>query len=181
MRLLSVREILRPLAFALVVIGCMVSAPAFACFCSCSGSDLSGYDQLFSGLVISTERVARIAKPVAGEDSLENPGYWVRTRILVLRIWRGAPSIVTEVWIPVVTDCDSPPIIASHFVALVQFEGDRSVAQKTLCNCDQNLAATEGPGSFTAAGVALAALLICAITVALLWLVNSVRRRRYFR
>jgi hypothetical protein len=137
------------------------------------------YDQVFSGLVISTERIDESVAVAAapGEKVVDDPGYWTRSRILVLRIWRGAPSAVAELWTPVATDCDSPPIAGFFFVALVRSERGRSVATNSFCDCAEKAAATEGRGTFTVAGIAITAAAICAAAIALLPLVRIVRRR----
>lgn len=173
------------LAFALVVFGCAFSAPVVACICRDADSTATGvraaeYDEIFSGLVISTERIDEpvAAAAVSGEEIVEDPGYWTRSNILVLRIWRGAPSTVAEVWTPVVTDCESPPIAGSYFVALVQSEIGRGVASNSLCDRAQKAAATEGRGAFAFSGIAIIAAAICAAAIALLALVKVIRRRR---
>lgn len=179
-------------AVALVVCGYAFSAPAIACVCSCSpllsqGKDTAvadirpaEYDQVFSGLVISTEHTDEpvAAAGVAGEKVVEDPGYWARSKILVLRTWRGTPSQLAEVWTPVVTDCDSPPIAGFYFVALVRSENGRGVANNSRCDCHQRAAATEGRGAFAVAGIAITAVAIGAAAIALLSLVKVIRRRR---
>jgi len=172
-------------AFALVVLGCAFSAPAVACLCSCSEVnpaeyDQTLYDQAFSGLVISTERIDKqvSAAAISSERAVEDPGYWIRSRVLVLRVWRGAPSTVAEVWTPVVTDCDSPPLTGFYFVALVRTEGGRSVASNSFCDCSEKAAAKKGRGTFAVAGIAISAAAICAAAIALLLLVKVIRRRR---
>jgi hypothetical protein len=172
------------LAFAVVIFGCAFSAPVIACICRDADSLATGvraaeYDEIFSGLVISTERIDEpvAAAAVSGDEVVEDSGYWIRSRILVLRIWRGAPPTVAEVWTPVVANCDSPPITGSYFVALVQSEIDRDVARYSLCDRAWKAAATEGRGAFAFAGIALTAAAICAVAIALLLLVKVVRRR----
>lgn len=178
-------------AFALVISGCTFSAPAVACLCSCSvfsspAKDSTAtefrpaeYAQIFSGLVISTERIDQpvAAAAVSGETVVEE-NYWTRSRILVLRIWRGAPSTVAEVWTPGGSSCDIPPIPGFYFVALVRAEKGRSVASNSFCDCAEKAAAREGPGAFTGAAIAIAAAAIGAAAAALLLLVRVVRRRR---
>jgi hypothetical protein len=179
-----------PLAFALVIFGCAFSTPAVACLCSCSvfssrGADTAGaavtpteYEQIFSGLIISTERIDEpvvAATAASGGNVVEAPGYWIRSRILVLRSWRGAPSTVAEVWTPVGSDCDSPPIVGSYFVALVRSEKGRSVASNSPCDCAQKAAATEGRGAFTVAGIVIIAAAICAAAIASLSLAKVIR------
>lgn len=179
-------------AFVLVASGFAFSAPAVACVCSCSvfsspGKDSAAaevtpadYHEVFSGLVLSTERIDQpvAAAPVSGEKVIEDPGRWIRSRILVLRIWRGAPSTVAEVWTPVVTDCDSPPMIGSYFVALVRSQDGRSVASNSICDCARKAAATAGRGDFAVAGIAISAAAIFAAAIALVSLVKVIRGRR---
>ena len=194
------QRLARLLAIALVVFGCAFSAPAVACLCSCSVFSTPGkypiatelrpadyYDQVFSGLIISTERTREpvvvgpsvvVGKTASGETVVEDPGYWSRSRVLVLRVWRGTPSTVAEVWTPIVSDCDVQLIPGFHFVALVRTEKGRSVARNTYCDCVEKDAATQGRGAFTGASIALTAAAFGAATMALLWLVKVIRRRR---
>ena len=97
------------LAFMVLIVFSVSSAPAFACLCSCEGAATQGkrstdldeaagqYDQVFSGLVISTERTA---EPAIGAANLGGGGaasdlrFWTRSKILVLHIWRGAPPTI---------------------------------------------------------------------------------------
>jgi hypothetical protein len=186
--------VVRRLAVALVMLGCAFSAPAVACLCSCSIFSTPGeypikvsptkYEQVFSGLVISTGRTGEpvvappivVGKTASGETIVEDPGYWIRSRVLVLRVWRGTPSMVAEVWTPNLSDCDVPLTPGFHFVALVRTEKGRSVAHNTYCDCVEKDAWTQGRGTFTGASIALAASLGAA-AIALLWLVKVVRRR----
>jgi hypothetical protein len=181
----------RPLAIALVVLGSTFSAPAGACLCSCSifssqSRDATAtevpaeYRQIFSGLVISTERINEpvAATTVSSGEFVVDPGYWIKSKILVLRIWRGTPSTLAEVWTPVQGNCDSPPITDFHFVALVRTEKGRSVAGNSPCDCDLKAAATEGRGAFTIAGFTVTAAAAGAAVLALLWLMKVIRRRR---
>jgi hypothetical protein len=186
------------LAFALAIFAGTFSPPAVACFCDCSIYSspkqdptatpfrTADYDQIFSGLVISSERTDEPVSTAApeewetasGERVMVSPGYWTRSSILVLRIWKGAPSPVAEVWTPVESDCESPPIPSFNFVALVRTEKGRSVAGNSLCDCAQRAAATEGRGAYTALGIPFIAAAIFAAAIALLSLVKVVRRRR---
>lgn len=185
------RHLAHLLALALAVIGCGFSAPAVACLCSCSifsVGDFAGievkpaaeYHQIFSGLVISTERMDEPVVPAvaSNEQSAEAPGYWIRSRILVLRIWQGAPSTVAEVWTPVVSSCDSPPRTGSYFVALTRSETGRNVARHSPCDCAQKAAITQAAGDFTVTGIALIVAAVSAASRVLFSLVNVVRRRR---
>ena len=182
----------RLLAVALVIVGGAFSAPAMACLCSCSifstpAKDATAtevtpaeYDQVFSGLVISTERTSEPvrAPEVLNEKFVVDPGYWIKSKVLVLRIWRGTPSTVAEVWTPILSDCDLRPITGFHFVALVRTEKGRRVAGNTFCDCAAKAAATEGPGTFAVAGIAITAAALGAAAIALLLLVKVIRRRR---
>lgn len=170
----------RPLAFAFATFGSAFSATAVACLCASADIRPVEYDEVFSGLVISTERTddSVTGTTSSGETVVEDRGYRARSRILVMRTWRGAPSTVAEVWTPVATDCDSPPIPGSYFVALVRSEKGRGVASNSLCDYAQKAAATKQRGSFAVAGITIATAVIGAAAVALLWLVKIIRRRR---
>jgi hypothetical protein len=183
---------MKRMAAALVVFGSTFSAPAMACLCSCSISSTPAkdstatevtpaeYDQVFSGLVISTERTSEPvrAPEVLNEKFVADPGYWIKSKVLVLRIWRGTPSTVAEVWTPILSDCDLRPITGFHFVALVRMEKGRRVAGNTFCDCAEKAAATEGRGAFSIAGIAITAAAVGAAAIALLLLVRVIRRRR---
>ena len=172
--------------FAFALVSCCCTSSAIAYICSeATEFRPAQYDQVFSGLVLSTERTGNTVRvagaPLAvvhGERVVEDPGYWSRSRILVLRIWQGAPPTVAELWIPVVTDADSPPIPASLFVALVRSEKGRSVATNSACARLRKAAATEGRGAFTVVGIAIIAATVCTAAIALLSLMRIVRRRR---
>lgn len=173
-----------PLALAVLVFGYALSAPALACLCDCWGSaadteiTAAEYDQVFSGIVISTERIDRAAEVASTGEVDESPGYWIRSRVLVLRIWRGAPPLVAEVWTPVATSCDTHPITGFYFLALVRSEEGRDVALSTFCDCALKAAATEGRGSFSIAGMTITATSIGVVALALISLVKVFRRRR---
>lgn len=174
------RRLARVLASAFVTFGAAFSATAVACLCASSDLKPVEHDEVFSGLIIATERTD---EPVAdasysGDKVVEDPGYWARSRILVIRTWRGAPSTVADVWTPVVTDCDSPPIAGSYFVALVRSENGRGVASNSPCDDAQKAEATKQGGGFAVAGIAITAGVLGAATVALLPLVKIIRRRR---
>jgi hypothetical protein len=166
---------------ALAVFGCAFSAPAVACLCNCSIFSTPGkypvgtkprpaeyYEQVFSGLVISTERTREpvvsppvvVGKTASGDVVVEDPGHWIRSRVLVSRIWRGTPSAVAEVWTPILSDCDVQPIAGFPFVALARTEKGRSVAGSTYCDCDEKTAARKGRGAFTIAGAVAGILLV---------------------
>lgn len=182
---------------AVALVGLAFSVPALACLCSCSifskwsaedtiaaEEGFAKYDQAFSGFVVSTRRVDEpvIDPPVViNDDLVESPGYWIRSRILVLRIWRGAPTTVTEVWTPVFTNCDSSPILGSYFVAIVRLEDGRSVARNSSCDCPLIATATKGPETIAAAGAAITVAAVGAAAFALFALARVVRRRRLLR
>jgi hypothetical protein len=183
------RRLAGPLVALLAIFGGGYSAPAVACLCSCSlfstpapvsgvDTQLAGYDQIFSGVVIGTERVDAPADPPAPSDQgvVVAERYWIRTRILVLRTWRGTPSAVAELWIPVFTNCDSPPIPGSYFVALVRTDEDRNVAGSSLCDCGLRAAATAGRATYSMAGVAITSGMFFVVAFALYWMVRRFRR-----
>lgn len=179
-----------PLALAFLVFGHAFSRPAVACLCNCSIFSSWGrgstdaeitpaeYDHVFSGLVIATERIERVAEEGSTEGVSEDPGYWIKSRILVLRIWRGAPPTVAEVWTPVASSCDTQPITGLYFVALVRSDEGRNVAPSSYCDCDEKAAATQGRGAYAMVGMAIIAAGICAVAVALISLQKVFRRRR---
>jgi hypothetical protein len=89
----------RLLAFAFASFGSVFGATAVACVCASADVRLvEEYDEIFSGLVISTERTDQPVTDTASSDEavVEDHGYRVRSRILVMRTWRGAPSTVAE-------------------------------------------------------------------------------------
>jgi len=174
----------KSLAIAFATLGAALSAgTAIACLCASADFNPDEYDAVFSGLVISTERsyVPMPETTFSDEESVENPGYWVKSRILVMRIWRGAPSTVAEVWTPVVTSCDSPPIVGFYFVALVRPEKGRDVASNSWCDYAQKRAATKEVGAFAVTGIAIATGAIGAATVVLVSLFRVIRRHRSSR
>jgi hypothetical protein len=180
------------LVFVLFMFCSAISEPALACLCSCEGNAINGsrattadatsdqYDQVFSGLVISTKRIDEpVAEAaVSGDGFVEDPGHWIRSRMLVIRVWRGAPSTMAELWTPVATNCDLPPIAGSYFVAAARTEKGRSVASNSLCECDQKAALTAGRGTFALTSVAIIGTAICAAAIVLLMLGKVIRRVR---
>jgi hypothetical protein len=180
------------LAFMILIVFSVSSGPAFACLCSCEGAATEGersteldeaaarYDQVFSGLVISTERIAAAAIGAANEDSgaVSDLGFWTKSRVLVLHIWRGAPPAIAEVWIPGGSSCDLGIIAGLHFVALARTEKGRSIARHSECECGVMAAATKGRGSYTNAGVAIIAVTFGLAALALAWLGISIWRLR---
>ena len=105
-----------------------------------------------------------------------DPGYWTKSKILVLRIWRGTPLPVAEVWTPITTDCDLPPITGLYFTALVRSEKGRRVASNSPCDCNEKAVATKGSATLTIAGTAFTSSAIVATAGALLWLGKVIRR-----
>lgn len=180
----------RPLATALVILASTFSAPAVACLCSCSifpspNTDAAvtdvpaDYRHIFSGLVLSTERINEpvVAAPTPSGELMMDPGHWIKSKVLVLRTWRGTPPAVAEVWTPVHGDCDSPPFTGLYFVALVREEKGRDVAGNSPCECALRAAATEGSGSFAVAGVAILASTVCTVGFAFFLLLRVIRPR----
>src|SRR5262249_24223099 len=141
------------LAFITLVASSVAGAPASACMMSCASSaEAAGrYDQVFSGLIISTEIIpdltvegaARAAADPSG-TAVRDLSFWTRSQILVLRNWRGVPPTVTEVWTPGGTSCDLPMIAGFHFVALVRVDKGRSIARHTDCEGNFNMEAILG-------------------------------------
>jgi hypothetical protein len=179
-------------AVALAIFACTFSVPAAACLCSCSifskpGKDAiaaevgaAGYDQVFSGFIIGTERIDEpaAAEPVSSATSVDERGYWTKSRVLVLRIWQGTPSTVTDVWTHVVTDCDPSPSRGTYFVALVRYQEGRNVARNSSCDCARKAAATQGSSAFAVGGITIAAAALGTPLAALLWLVKIIQRRK---
>lgn len=164
-------------SFALFICGCTSSAIAAMCT-ETAEFNPAQYDQVFWGLVISTERIKTVVPAEVPGEIVEDPGYWSRSRILVLRIWKGAPPTVAELWTPVVTDADFPLIPTSLFVALVRSEKGRSVATNSICDRPLKAAATESRGVFAVKGMAIIAAAVFTAALAFLLLVRMVRRRR---
>jgi hypothetical protein len=108
----------------------------------------------------------------------EDPGFWIRSRVLVLRIWQGAPATLAQVWTPVATSCDNPPIIGTFFVARVAHEEGRSVARRSYCDCDLTAAEAVERGSIAPAGVAIVSAATALVAVLLLVSFKALRRRR---
>jgi hypothetical protein len=165
------------------LVGAAVSAPVMACLCSdWDPSELeasaSQFDQVFAGLIIWTERSTNTEAPTSPEAAALDPGYWVKSTVLVLRVWRGTPPMVTEVWTPEVTDCDLTVIPGLYFVALVKHEGSRSVARYSDCARALRAFATKGPATFDRGGVATVGAVLGFSSIAFVWLVRIVRRRK---
>jgi len=151
--------------------------------CSCEGYEADTksdqYDQVFSGLILSAERVNEpvTALVEVGPNLVLDPGFWIKSKILVLRVWRGAPSTTAEVWTPVVTDCDTPPMPGLYFMALVRTKEGRSVAERAYCNCDE-AALTAGGGTLVLTNVVILAAAIGVVGIALVLLLRQFRRSR---
>src|SRR3954471_9885448 len=97
------------IAFALPV----ACAPASACMESCTYSEAGGrYDRVFSGLIISTERIPEPTVEAAGPQgtAVRDFRFWTKSKILVFRTWRGSPPTIAEVWTPGGSSCDMPMI-----------------------------------------------------------------------
>jgi hypothetical protein len=161
------------LAFIIFVAWCVAGAPASACMTSCASSEEAAarYDQVFSGLIISTEIIPEPTVDTANPDgtAVREFRFWTKTRILVLRIWRGAPPTIAEVWTPGGSSCDLPMIAGFPFVALARVEKGRSVARHTDCEGDPSTAAAKGRGAYTDAGVAIIAATFCVVALTLTW------------
>jgi len=183
----------RAAALAFLFCSWLIAASADACICACESSTyrqmaaagtrtvLGHYDEVFSGWILSTQRVNNpsISGGATFQGTETYPYYWVRSKVLVVRIWRGAPSVITEVWTPGGNSCDMPMLAGIHFVALVSKEGDRRIARQSMCDCGITAAATTGRGAYTAAGLTLLAILGSVVAFLLLWLSKTVRRRMF--
>ena len=168
---------------AITLIGAALSSTAMACLCSdWKASELeasaSQYEQVFAGLIVWQSSEPREAAPPAFGVPALDPGYWVKSKVLVLRVWRGAPPLVAEVWTPVVISCDSWPVPGSYFVALAKHESGRNVASNSECEGPLRAYATAGPATIAMAGIAATAAVLGLVAFAAVWLVKIVRRRR---
>lgn len=169
----------------IALVGAALSAPAIACLCSDwepSGLEAraSEYEQIFAGLIIWTETTDEpvLGAPFTTDYSGIDPGYWAKSKVLVLRVWRGAPSMVTEVWTPVASSCDLRPLPAFYFVALVKREKGRNVDRYNYCDGPLRAYATRGPATLAPGGYALLAVILGVVFIAFTWLRNKVRRKR---
>lgn len=175
---------MRLLSLAIIVFCATLSAPALACMCANSETvevTPNAYEQVFSGVVLSAEHTDEpvIAHPVfLGDGVVESRGHWIKSKVLVLRVWRGMPSTVAEVWTPNLTDCDLWPIPGFYFTALVQTEYGRRMAGNTYCDGAERTAATAGRGTFMFPGIAVFVAALGAVAIALFSLVKVVRRYR---
>lgn len=168
-------------AFALIAAA--LSSTATACLCSnWETSKLeataSQYEEVFSGLIIWQSSEPREALPdTLGMPAL-NPGSWVKSKVLVLRVWRGELPMVAEVWTPVVTSCDYWPIPGSYFVSLVEHDAGRRVAENSECAEPLRDYATSGPAKIAMSGYATIAAVLGLFTMLAVWVTKLVRRRR---
>jgi hypothetical protein len=137
---------------------------------SCNAAPIQ-YDAVFSGLVISTQT---LPEPSSAPDLR----FWTKSKILVLHIWQGAPSTITEVWTPGGSSCDQAILAGFHFVALARNENDRLIAHNSDCENDVVAAATQGRGTYTKAAVTLIAAAFLVTAVVLTWSVISIRQLR---
>ena len=174
-------EYARSLAFIIPFAMSVACAPASACMMSCAYSEAAGrYDRVFSGLIISTERIPQSTVEAANPDgtAVRDFRFWTKSKILVLHIWRGAPPTVAEVWTPGGSSCDLPMIAGFRFVALARVEKGRSIAFHTNCEGDLSMEATLGRGTYTTAGMAIIAATFCVAALALAWLGVAIWRLR---
>ena len=169
------------LAFIIAFASSVACAPASACMMSCAYSEAGGrYDHVFSGLIISTETIPEPTVEAASPNgaAVRDFRVWTKSKILVLRIWRGSPPTVAEVWTPGGTSCDLPMIAGFHFVALVRVENGRSIAFHTNCEGDLNMGAALGRGTYTTAGVAIIVATMCVAALGLIWLGVAISKLR---
>lgn len=175
------------LSFAVVLAACGIafSGPAIACICAnpdapALEASASSVDQVFSGLIIWTERSDEPVMPsgISPDASALDPGHWIRSRVLVLRVWRGTPPVVAEVWTPVIFDCDGRPIPGSYFVALVNRDAGRDVAENSECGRALRMFSTKGPATFAIGGIVTIAAVLALGAIASVWVTRIVRRRR---
>jgi hypothetical protein len=183
--LLMFRFLAKSFAAVIALVGAALTAPAMACVCanpdpSALEASASQFDLIFSGLIISTERSSEPmeAAPASPDALAVDQGYWIKSRVLVLRVWRGTPRMVTEVWTPVVTNCDSRPIPGLYFVALAKHEASRRVAEYSDCGRALRAVATDGPAAFAIRGIATIGAVLGLSFIAPVWLFKLVRRRR---
>jgi hypothetical protein len=161
------------------------SAPASAYFCDdWEASELEAealqYDQVFAGLVIWTERSSEPRKPLPrtpGDPELD-PGYWVNSKVLVLRVWRGSPPFVAEIWTPAGWNWHLRPMPATYMVVLAKDEAGRTVADYSDCEGPLRAYATSGPARSTPAGYGLLAAILGLAYIAFAWVRKRVRRSR---
>jgi len=143
------------------------SAPASAYSCNdIEASELearaSQYDQVYAGLIIRTERSSepRESLPIQASSPVLGPPYWVKSKVLVLRVWKGTPPYVAEIWTPAGWGSYLAPIPASYFVALAKDEAGRTVANYSDCEGPLRAYATRGSATFTPAGYGVLAVIL---------------------
>jgi hypothetical protein len=169
---------------AIALICAALSTTAMACLCSnLERSELeasaSRYEQVFAGLIIWQSSEPRPVPQVASHDGpITDPGYWVKSKVLVLRVWRGEPPVVAEVWTTVVTSCDSWPLPGYWFVALTKNEAGRNVAENSECGGPLRDYATAGPAAIAWAGLATLAAILGLAFLAVVRLMKVFQRRR---
>ena len=166
-----------------IALAAAFTVPAMACLCSNpEPSQLevsaSKYDQVFAGLIIWQTSEPKAAPAVSPVGPTLDPGYWIKSKVLVLRVWRGSPPVVAEVWTEVVTSCDSRPLPGSYFVALVKKDGGRNIAGFAECDRSVREFATAGPARIVIGGFSSIAAAIGLVFIATVWLWKIVRRRR---
>lgn len=191
------RELRRSRAYTYGILICslLLGNPAAACLCSCPAlaqeaksaavaMPLDRYVEVYSGVVVSAERVD---EPVAAAasvfgDAVEDRGHWIRVKILVLRVWKGATPTVATAWVPVLANCDSPPLLGSYFVSMTREESGRHIASNSACDCGVKVAATLGRGTYALPGVGIlvvaTGLTIIVFVVMSRMFVSSARKRR---
>jgi hypothetical protein len=162
--------------------GVGLSTPAMACLFNDEfpvEADASQFDQVFSGLIIWTDRfeVPPSSTPATSEFRAIDPGYWIKSKVLVFRVWRGTPPPVAEVWTLVSSDCESPPFPGLYFEASTKRDGSRSVAENSYYSRAVGKYLTRGPATFATAGVAAIGAILCFGCIMLVWLAKIVRRR----
>ena len=168
-------------AIALAVAAASAPASAYACY-DWEASELEDtvleYDQVFAGLIIRTERSSGPRESLPNPPGVKQAGYWVKSKVLVLRVWKGTPPSVAEVWTNAGWGSHLPPIPASYFVALAKDEAGRIVADYSDCEGPLRDYATRGSATFTPAGYGVLAVILGLAYIAFAWLWKKVRRKR---
>jgi hypothetical protein len=112
------------------------------------------YQSIFVGWVLSTHRVAEpVVSSAADYDPESSFEYWVRSRVVVERVWKGNPATVVEVWTPVSSDCDVTPVSGMRFIVRERIQSGRSIARKSVCDYQWASAVTAQRGRYTTAGL----------------------------
>jgi len=166
---------------AVVFAGASLAFSGLAQACLCPNYDAAAleansakFEQVFAGLIISTERIHNRQFEGAEVDS----GSSIKSKVLVLRVWRGTPPTVAEVWTPVIDYCGIQPFPGLYFVALAKREAGRSVAEYNECNCALRAYTTQGPATFAIGGIAALGAVLGLVVAAAVWLWRIVRRKR---